>query len=530
MSEIDVAIGLFMVILAVVIIAKRINIPYPIGLVIGGLGLGVIPGLPEVALDPDLIFLIVLPPILYVAAYFTSIREFKDNLYSISLLACGLVIITTFVVGVAVHYLVNDIPWAAAFLLGAIVSPPDAIAATAITQRLGVKRRLATIIEGESLVNDSTALVIYRMALVALFTGSFSITDGAIYFISVTLGGILFGLIVGWISGKVLERISDPTLCIAASIVMPYLAYLPADRLELSGVLAAVTSGLYMGWYLPKVLSPTIRLEAAAFWRVIIFVLNGLVFILIGLQLPKILAGLTDYPISVLLLSGIAVSMVVILVRILWVYLEALFSRWVISRFFITQKRKSIAFNWRNNALIGWCGMRGVVSLAAALAIPLYVAPNVPFPHRDLIIFLTFCVIFVTLVLQGLSLPIIIKWLGLGNQQYEIIEEANARKQVAEIALKKLREFEKSDGVTEKFIERIREEYEDRLKHAARLANQDTSSEDELHNRAFVKLQKEVLSTERKALLQMHYRGAVSNEVMRRILHDIDIEASRLKE
>lgn len=522
MHHIGVVIGLFVAVLGVVVIARRLHIPYPIALVIGGLGMGFIPGLPQITLEPDLVFLIVLPPLLYTAAYFTSIKEFREHLSSISLLAIGLVVITTIAVAVFAHFAIG-IQWEAAFLLGAIVSPPDAIAATSIAHRLGLKRSIVTILEGESLVNDATALVIYRIAMAAFFTGTFSIVEAGVEFVIVSVGGMAVGLFTGWIAAKILERLTDPTICISCSIAMPYISYLPADWIGVSGVLSVVTAGIYIGWYLPRVVSPTIRLEASAFWKVIIFNLNGMVFILIGLQLRGLLNELGNHSISKLLLYGALTSLVVIIVRLAWVYSETYLPRTIFP--FLRKKKEP---SWQNTAILGWCGMRGVVSLAAALALPVYMSPGIPLPNRDLIIFLSFCVIFSTLVLQGLTLPALIKRLGISNLKDEMLEEASARIHAAQFALKRLNELSEEEWVSAKAIERMKLIYEDRMRFANRLAGTLEKSEEETKAVTFRRLQKDILNTERRALIQMHYQGQVSNEVMRRILYDIDLEASRL--
>jgi len=524
MDHINIALGVFVAMLAVVITARRIDIPYPIALVIGGLALSLIPGLSHITLEPDLIFLIVLPPLLYTAAYFTSIKEFREQISSISFLAIGLVVITTIAVAILAHY-VFGLQWAGSFILGAIVSPPDAIAATSIAHRLGLKRNIVTILEGESLVNDATALVIYRLALAAALTGVFSLAEASLEFVIVSVGGIAVGLITGWIAAKILERLTDPTICIASSIVMPYISYLPADSIGMSGVLSVVTAGLYIGWYLPKVISPTVRLEAAAFWKVVIFGLNGLVFILIGLQLPNILADLKERSLWHLIYYGALVSFVVIVVRLLWVYIETYLPRFLFPSF-----KKQKATSWKHTAIIGWCGMRGVVSLAAALALPVYLSPGEPFIGRDLIIFLTFCVIFSTLVIQGLTLPVLIKKLEISNLQHEILEEAEARVEAAKLALTRLNELSEQEWVSSKSVERMKMIYEERIRYANRLQGKESQNEEESKAITFRRLQKDILNSERRALLQMHYQGKLSNEVMRRILHDIDLEASHLRE
>ena len=406
----EAAIELILLVLAIAValayLARRIRVAYPILLVFGGLGLGMafaqIPDAPTVELPPDLVFLLFLPPILFGAAFSTPIRDFKANVRAIGFLAIGLVLFTTAVVGLVAGALVPELQWGPAFVLGAIVAPPDAVAASSVLRRLGVPRRVVTILEGESLINDASALIAYRVAVAAVLTGSFSVAFAGVSFVVVGVGGILVGVALGWVLTAVWRKTSDPTLEIMVSLLAPIIAYLVAETLGVSGVLATVTAGLIAGRRAARVLSPDGRLMGTAVWAVVYFLIDSFVFMLIGLQLPLIMDNLSAYGTAQLIGLGAAVSVTVILARILWIfpttYLPFRFAR-RLRAFEQAPPRASVA-------VVSWAGMRGAVSLAAALALPL--RPTA-FPERDLIIFLTFCVILATLVGQGLTLPWVIR-------------------------------------------------------------------------------------------------------------------------
>jgi CPA1 family monovalent cation:H+ antiporter len=400
------------------VIARRLGIPYPILLVIGGLVLGLQPWAPPVTLDPQLVFLLFLPPLLYAGAFRTEWPEFREQLRTITLLAVGLVLFTTTAVAVVAHYWIG-LPWAAAFVLGAIVSPPDAVAAMSVTQRLRVPKIITTILEGESLVNDASALVILRVAVAAVVAGAFSVWEAGWQFILVSLGGIALGLLGGWLAVRLhqwLDRtnLADSKLQITITLLTPFAVYLPAERLHVSGVLAAVTAGFWVGNRCEQVFRRELYEEAEAVWEWVEFLLNSLIFILIGFALRVILENLSGrYTLDQLVLYALGASGVVIVARLVWVFPGAYVPRWL--------DRKLLGVPtpyppWQNVVVVGWTGMRGVVSLAAALALPLTAADGKPFPGRDLIQFLTFWVIFATLVGQGLTLPLVIRGLGVGSE------------------------------------------------------------------------------------------------------------------
>src|SRR6266516_1722677 len=422
MDTAEILVLLLASVAALALLAQRLTIPYPILLVLGGLVISFVPGLPSVRLSPELVLLIFIPPLLFAQAWMTSWREFWKYRRPIFMLAVGLVLFTTTAVAFAAHALIG-LPLPAGFVLGAIVSPPDAVAASAIAERFGLPRRVVMILEGESLVNDATGLVAYKFAVAAVLTGTFSFAQASLQFVIVAVGGIALGWAVGWGSARIFERVKDEAILITLSLLVPYVGYLAAERLEVSGVLAAVTSGLYLGRRAPQMLNASTRLQAGAFWDMLVFLLNSVVFLLIGLQLPTIWANLSNYSVSILLWYAIATWLVVILVRPIWVFPGAYLPRWLSRRI----RRTESDPGWRNVLIVAWSGMRGVVSLAAALALPVTTASGGRFPGRDLLVFLTFAVILGTLVGQGLTLAPLIKWLGIRPDRHAEKEEIKTR-------------------------------------------------------------------------------------------------------
>ena len=511
---------------ALALLARRIGVPYPILLVLGGLALGFVPGLPPIALEPDVVFLLFLPPILFGAGYFTSLRDFKRNFRAITLLSVGLVIATTIAVAATAQALVPGMGWAAAFALGAIVAPPDAVAATAVFQRLGVPRRVVTILEGESLVNDATALVAYRFAIIAASTGTFSVANAGLTFVAVAAGGIAFGLLMGLAIAWVLRRVDDPVFSVVLTFLAPVATYLPAERFGLSGVLATVAAGIWVGRHAPREMSSSVRVAGTASWQVLLFLINGTVFILIGAQLPSVLDRLGDWSAGQLIGLAAVVSAVVILVRILWV-----FPGTYVPRALSAAIRANEPYPSRRNVfIVSWAGMRGVVSLAAALALPLTLADGTtPFPQRDLIIFLAFAVILATLVGQGLTLPIVIRRLGVVADTGEAHEEAHARMAAAEAAVQRIEELAEEWPGHLELIDTLRSQYGHRASHIDPHhadAPLDESEQEILEHR---QIRGAVIEAEREALVQMRERGALSDDVFRRVERDLDLEELRME-
>ena len=545
MHELELVFFLLLAVAALALLARRVGVPYPLVLVGGGLALGFVPGLPRVELAPELVFLVFLPPLLYAAGWFTSWRDFVANRRPIALLAVGLVLTTTAGVAAVAHALIPGLPWAAAFVLGAIVSPTDAVAASAILQRLGAPRRLATVLEGESLVNDATGLVAYRFAVAAVATGAFSPWAAGGQFLLAALGGVALGLAAGWLNERLERRLDDAPIEITLSLLVPYAVYLAAEGLRVSGVLAVVAAGVYGGRHSPRMFSPTTRLQANAVWETLVFLLNGLVFILIGLQLRRILAELGGWSPADLARYGAAISLAAIALRFLWVFPAAYLPRFLSRRV----RARDPYPGWRNVVVVGWTGMRGVVSLAAALALPRTVAGGAPFPERDLILFLTFAVILVTLVVQGLGLPALTRALGVVDDGGAATEETEARGRAIEAALGRLDQLALEDGAPEAAVAYLRAYYGKRAHllearsgrldhdHAAGDGrdpghrHEDGRDHAAAHRAAlerFERLQRELLGAERARVIALRDRGVIGDEALHRIERDLDLEEARL--
>ncbi len=513
-----VALGLILAVATMLAVAPALRIPYPILLVLGGLAIGVVPGMPEFELEPELVFFGVLPPLLYSAAFFTSLRELRANARPIGLLAVGLVAVTTVGVAVVAHTFIDGLPWSSAFVLGAIVSPTDPLAATSIARRLGVPRKLVTIVEGESLVNDGTGLVLYRVAVAAVVTGSFSaFYTGGLFLVSAG-GGIAVGLAVGWVVRQVRSRVDNPPAEITISLLTGYFAFIPAELIGVSAVLAAVAAGIYLGWHTPELTNAQVRLQGLAVWEIVQYLLNALLFVLVGLQLPVVIDALGDLSAGQLLGYAALVSTTVIALRFAWVFAVLHAPKWIARRM----------SNWRGAVFLSWAGMRGAVSLAAALALPLETDAGAPFPGRELILFLTFSVILVTLVGQGLTLPFVIRVLGLEDDGIEDREDAKARIHAAEAALARLEELVSEDWVREDTAERMRGAYRFRTtRFQARLDDGDDGVI-ETRSQDYQRLRRELLDAERQALVDLRRSGAISNDVWLRVGRDLDLEDERL--
>lgn len=525
MQTVELLILLLIMLAGFGLLARKLQVPEPIMLVVGGLVVSLIPGLPRVELQPDYIFLIVLPPLLYAQAWFTSWKDFCDNLRAISLLAVGLVLFTTTAVALVAHALVPELPLAAAFVLGAIVSPPDAVAASAIAQRLRLPKRMVTILEGESLVNDATGLVAYKFALAAVATGTFSLAKAGGGFVLVAAGGVAVGLLVGWIFTKLLCWIRDDLIDIVVSLIVPYVAYLGAERLHVSGVLATVTAGIWIGARSSELLSASTRLTATAFWNTFVFLLNGVVFMLIGLQLPEVIRGLHEHPWGELMFHAAVIGVVVIVTRLLWVFPGAYLPRWLNARIRTREPFPPV----RNVAVLGWCGMRGVVSLAAALAVPRLLPDGREFPERDLVLFFTFAVILVTLVGQGLTLPWLIRRLGVSGDHAEDHVERDARRAATKAALTRIEEFASQEKLTEEAITAVTAAYQERLHHLgdelAEALGWSPTRQRSIEGR---RLRREALAAERQHLIALHRQHRVSKELLHKLERELDLEEARL--
>jgi monovalent cation/hydrogen antiporter len=516
-----VVFGLLVAIAGLAVLARVVNVPYPVTLVAGGAVIGFLPGVPSVELDPDVVLLIFLPPLLYGAAFFTSVRDLRRNARAIALLSIPLVFVTMAAVAVVAHEVVG-LDWGPAFVLGAIVSPTDAVAPAEIMRRVGAPRRLVTIVEGENLTNDWTALVLYRFAIAAVVSGSFSLWEAGPKFLATGVGGVIVGLLAGRVIREVRARIDDPPTEITISLLSGYAAYLPAEELGASGVIAAVTTGLYMGWHTPQLTTALMRLQGVALWEILTFLLNAVLFLLVGLQLPGVLDDLSGRSTADLIAWGVLISAVVVGVRLLWMFTIPYMVRMADRREIQRERRAPPS----ERLVVGWAGMRGSVSLAAALAIPLQTDTG-PFPNRELIVFLAFVVIFVTLVGQGLTLAPLIERLRLMDDGAEDREERLARQGLAEAGLGRIDDLGEPDWISADSLERARSILDYRSRRFGALADGDGDDFEERTD-AWRRLQYELFDAQREHLLRMRNRGEISDEVRRKIERDLDLEESRL--
>jgi Na+/H+ antiporter len=514
--------GLLVGVATLAVLARVVGVPYPITLVLGGSVIGFIPGVPSVELDPDLVLLIFLPPLLYGAAFFTSLRDLRRSARAIALLAIPLVAVTMVAVAVVAHEAIG-LGWAESFVLGAVVSPTDAVAPAEIMRRLGAPRRLLAVVEGENLTNDWTALVLYRLAVAAVVTGSFSLLEASVEFVLTGVGGLLIGLAAGWVIREVRSRIDDPPTEITISILSGYAAYLPAEELGASGIIAAVTVGIYMGWHTPQLTTPIMRLQGVSVWEILTFLLNAVLFLLVGLQLPTVIDRISGYSAGELIWWGVLVTAVVIGVRLLWGFTVTYLIR-AIDRRPVQRERRASA---RERLVVGWAGMRGSVSLAAALALPFQTDAGAPFPERDLIILLAYVVILVTLVGQGLTLGPLINWLGVEDDGSEEREEIAARVRLAEAAIARLEELIGEDWVRPDTVDRVRGMYDYRRRRFSAREDGDADTYEE-RTGAYQRLMHEVFDAQREELIGLRNRGDISDEVRRRVERELDLEESRL--
>jgi len=529
MPQLELVCVVLMLVAVLDIAARKIDLPYPVLMVLCGLGFGLIPGLPQISFAPELVLPIFLPPLLFPAAFLTSWHDFKTNLRPILLLAVPLVLVTMSVVAWVAHQLVPGLPWPAAFVLGAIVSPPDAIAATAVFKSLEVPRRIVTVLEGESLVNDTVALVAYRFATAAVVTGTFSAPTAALELPLVAIGGALIGGIVGWSVDWIQRHLDDPPVQITISLVAPFLAYLPAERVGCSGVLAVVTAGVFLGWRLPRMVTARTRLELASFWRMVVYLMNGVVFIFIGLQLPKVTQVLgQENAWGDLLVQAAAVGAATILVRIVWIFPSAYLPRLLLPKL----RARDPYPDWRDVAIVGWSGMRGADSLATALALPLLTAAGLPFPRRNTIIFISYAVILLTLVAQGLSLPLLIRILKVKGDGKADCEEHVARVTANRAALAHLQRLAKTDSGSHPQLSLLEAEYRERLAQLKEEEDAGISEAGEAALRAsrFHQLAREALGVEREAIIELRNQHRINDETLRVVQRDIDLADARLFE
>jgi len=499
------------------ILAQKWGVPHPSLMVLGGLVLVLIPDLPQPKVSPDLLFVIFVPPLLYWSALTISLREMRTFLGPIVRLATGLVIVTMAAVAAIVHFLAPQVGWPAAFVLGAIVSPPDPVAATAVLRPLGAPRDVTTILEGEGLINDATALVAYRLAVAAVVAGSFSLWHAAGSFAVTGLGGVLVGLAAGWLIAFVRTHMSHVVVVEnALSLLSPFIAFLPADALHTSGVLAVVTMGVYLGIHGPRVVAPATRLQAGAMWSMLTFLLESLIFMLVGLELPRVMVALRTHTLRELLAIVLATTLVCILVRFVWVFISI-----YIGGTNDGARGSRSARHWKKPFFVAWAGLRGADSLVIALALPLTTRSGTPFPSRDLIIFVTFGVIFVTLVLQGFSLAPLVRHLGLEDDEGEAREERVARVAMADAALDTLHELERRENIPKEVVAKMRAEYQHRRRSAQRTHL--PQSNDGFDAAAYRALRRRMHDAERAELLRLTETGKIGGDVMRHVQREQDL-------
>ncbi|MEO8415369.1 MAG: Na+/H+ antiporter [Ginsengibacter sp.] len=510
------------------VFSNKYGFPFPIVLVLSGLLISLVPGLPTIALQPEIIFLIFLPPLLYEASWNTNWYHFRANKRPILLAAFGLVFFTTVIIGIVAHAFIKGISWPLGFLLGAIVSPTDAVAATSITKKLQMPPRIISILEGESLVNDASGLVAYKYAIAAVMAGNFVLWEAGLNFLLVIAGGVGIGLAIGYVAYFASKKIIfENVILTSITFIIPFTSYLIAEYFEVSGVLAVVTTGLFLSYHADRIFTHESRITNYAVWDVIIFILNGLIFIFIGLQLRVVMAGIKMYSTTELIFYGLLVSVVVIICRFIFVIPAALLPRILSKRI-----RETEPFDYRNMLVVGWAGMRGVISLAAALSLPLLLPDGNAFPERNLIIYLTFCVILSTLIFLGLPLPWIIRKLKLRVHSI-VAEEYEVRSVILNTTINHLEQ--NLSKVKDQFREDIKKKYDYKLKRIQKTdLPVDYFGKDKLLVtptnifNEYSQLEVDIIGVERRSLIDLYRKGKVSEAIVRKIERELDLEESRL--
>ena len=519
---------IFLILLAVLagaaLIARRINVAPAILLLLTGIALAFVPGMPSLELPPELVLLVVLPPLIYSASVAMSWREFKHNLRPIILLSVGCVIFTAFAVAAATHYLIG-LPWNVGFLLGAIVAPPDVVAPLAIARKLALPRRILVVLEGEGLANDATALILYRFAVAAISTGMFSLPKAAGTFVVIVVGEMLFGAAVGWLSLRMRHRARDPQIEITLSLITPYIAYWIPEHFGGSGVIATVTCGLYMSWNGPLLISSATRLQGIFFWDLVIYLIEGLLFLLTGFQMRSLLEKSKAFPLDDILLATALVAVIVIVARFAWVYPATYLPRMWNKR--LRERDPSPPWQWP--FVIAFTGVRGAVSLAAALALPFALPNGEGFPYRDLILFVSFGVIFITLIGLGLGLPLVVRWLGVaqaGRDEHlaERESEIAARREALAAALASLNTITDDRELSDEVVKLLRARHEIRANQLPDSLDPDAPDV----SVAGTDLTRELISAERKFIHVLLRDGKITDEIRRRIERDLDLEEASL--
>ena len=523
MPPIELVVALLIVSIPIIALARRIGIPYPVVLIITGLVLGFVPGLPRIELPPDLILVLFLPPLLYWESVTAPTDEMRTNAAWIWPMALGLIVATTIGVGVTAHAIIPGMGWAVAFALGAIVSPTDELAVTVTLERFRVPRRVIAIIEGESLLNDAVSLVIYAAAISAVASAVFSWSGALLRFLLAGAGAIVIGVLAGWLAVQAWRRVEDPQVAGLISLVLPFVAYVPAYRYDLSGVLAVVAAGVYANRFSPSVITAATRLWGTGFWESIVFLANVVIFTLVGLQLHTIVAALSSFSATTLIFYALAVNVVVFAIRFAWVFGQGY------SFFLMRRHRRRSTTGWKDLVVVAWAGPRGAISLAAALAIPLVLTNGQPFPKRDLVVFLTFSVILVTLVGAALTLPAVIKWLKIEGDDVTRREERKALEAMATAAVVRLDELEEHRQLAPQLAEVLRRRYQRRKAQAVHHRDGEAPREDELAKQ-FIDAEQQILDTQRSTLIQLRNHGEIDNVVLRHLQLILDMQQAQLDE
>jgi CPA1 family monovalent cation:H+ antiporter len=537
MENFSVVILLLAVLLSLYPLIDKLKLPQPIFLVLVGLLIGLVPFFPNLVLDPEIIFLVVLPPLLFDAATQTSWLDFKTNFIQISTLGISLVFFTVVAVAVTAHFLIPNFSWPLAFLLGAIVSPPDAVASSAIIKGLGLNKKVISILEGESLINDASALIAYRYALVASITGSFIFWKAGLQFLWIACGGIGIGLLVGYLLTLLHKKINNyPVVETGLSLLTPFLSYLAAEQVHTSGILAVVSTGIIISWRSQEVFSYEARMQIKGVWDTLIFLMNGFVFILIGLQLTGILKHLSGYGLGELIFYGLVVAVSTILIRILWVFTSASISNLIkrLRRTSQISEEETVNRNfWKNVLVVSWTGTRGLISMATALALPLTLFNGAPFVQRHLIIFLSFVVVFITLVVQGLSLPLLIRLLKIKKSENHDMET----KQLQLSLLRSTLYFIDHDcpGVDETIKRELIKKYSSEIKLLTAETNINGHIDDEgdfllAQRNALQETLIKIKEFQRDLLSQLHKNGEFSDIAVREVEKDMDIDELKLNQ
>ena len=504
MGDIEYLLLLLLAAMLLVRAAELVRVPYPVVLVIGGLGIGLVPGLPDIELEPDVVFLLFLPPLLHAAAWYTSPRELWAEVRPLAVLAIGLVLATMVVIAVVAHAIVPGMSWEAAFVLGAIVGPTDPVSAQATFSRLGAPARMRMLVEGESMINDATALVAFRVALAAITEGAFSLGDALFEFFYSAVGGALVGVAIGWFFTRLIRKQSNEALGILLTVLNAYAGYIVAEELHLSGVIGTVAAGIYSGWFAHTALDAGSRLSGIAFWRVMVLGLEAMLFILLGLQAPQLAE---ETHVAPLIGQALLIGATVIVVRMA----------------FALVPQAGFGDTWRERVAVGWAGMRGAISLAAALSIPLTV------DERPEILLITFGVIFVTLVGQGLTLAPLLRKLDLRGEERWSPDEATARLETAQSALDRLEELE-DEGARGEPVRRLRELYRGRFALCvAVLGGGDLPEDGRRELKEYGAMRRELIAAERAALIGLRNEGKIRNELVRKIERDLDLDEARIR-